>query len=56
MAQTKKMHALTLAKWPPEARAAARAFKGIKIAKAPAKLKGKKAAAIKRAMREYFRG
>ena len=38
------------------AMSAAKAFKGLKVAKTPASLKGKKAVAIKRAVRAYYLG
>jgi hypothetical protein len=40
----------------PEAIQAARAFKGLSVSKTPSKLKGKRAAAIKRAVRAYYLG
>ena len=40
----------------PKAITAARAFKGLSVAKTPAKLKGKRTAAIKRAVRDFYLG
>ena len=57
MAQTRKKSASAATRtWSSKALDAARAFKGIKVAKTPAKLKGKKAAAIERAVRTYYLG
>ena len=56
MAQAKKKSSSRVTSWPEEARAAAKAFKGIKVAKVPAKLQSKNAAAIKRAVKDYYRG
>ena len=57
MSQAKKKPAPSPATtWSPKALDAAKAFKGIKVAKTPAKLKGKKAAAILRAVRTYYLG
>jgi hypothetical protein len=39
-----------------KARSAAKAFKGLKAAATPAKLRGRKARAIERAVREYYLG
>jgi len=56
MAQTKKTPAPLATTWSPKALEAAKAFKGIKVAKPLAKLKGTKAAAIQRAVRTYYFG
>jgi hypothetical protein len=42
--------------WPPQAIEAAREFKHVHAARAPTKLKGEKAAAIRRAVLSYYRG
>jgi hypothetical protein len=39
-----------------KAKSAAKAFKGLKVAATPARLRGKKAGAIKRAVRDYYLG
>ena len=56
MAQSKKSPTSRIDTWSPEARAALKAFKGIKIVKRPNRLKSKNSAAIKRAVKEYVRG
>ena len=56
MAQTKKTPAPLSTTWSPKALEAAKAFKGIKVAKPLAKQKGTKAAAIQRAVRTYYFG
>ena len=56
MAQTKNTSAPRAAAWSPKALEDAKAFKGIKVAKPLAKQKGKKAAAIQRAVRTYYFG
>ena len=46
----------TVKRMSPVAKSAARAWKGLKVTTTPAKLKGKKADAIKRAVRSYYVG
>jgi hypothetical protein len=54
--RTKSRKALTVKHMSPSALRAAKAFKGLTVAKTPAKLRGKKAAAIERAVRDYYLG
>jgi hypothetical protein len=56
MAQTKPKPASVAKKWSPKALAAAKAFKGIKLAKLLPHQKSARSAAIRRAVRAFYLG
>ena len=56
MVERRKKPAPRIVAWSTKTLAAAKAFKGIKVAKAPEKLRGKKATEIERAVRDYYLG
>jgi hypothetical protein len=53
---TKKSRPVLVKNMSAKARAAAKAFKGLKLNKTPGKLEGTRAKAIKRAVRSYYIG